>query len=67
MTIQDRKEQRKFLRHGDQALLARLAGVGQNVVYRWIEGLQEDSVIEPYFVRLVAQRKAEIEEKFKSL
>jgi DNA-binding transcriptional regulator LsrR (DeoR family) len=64
MTAIDRKANRKYLKHGDQKLIAQSANVSERAVAKYLAGEVQNSSIEVYFEKLVNKRKEELERSF---
>jgi len=56
----ERSMLRKYLKWGDLASIANLAGVNVQVVYRWFKGEIVNSTVGPYIELLAESRKSAI-------
>lgn len=67
MSIEDRKNLAKYLKHGDLMIIAEKANMSVGSVSKWINGHFEKSGCQPYFEAIVEKRKAELDSTMKSL
>lgn len=56
-----RKQLAKYLKHGDVKLIAKKAGVTQEIVTKYIKGHLKNSGCAAYFEALAQKRKSEVE------
>lgn len=62
---EEREKMAKYLRRGDRAKIAKAAKVDRQTVERWLKGKVKNSVVEPYILDWVKERKAQIKSAVK--